>query len=75
MDYKDFLKLPEIKEAFDKMYSAKKRYFREKALGNNRFDREHLEITSIKMSFIATDLYFSDLHRTKFPHRQKISQR
>ena len=65
MDYKEFLKLPEIEGEFDSMFKEQKKYFREKysALG---FKREHLELVSIKIAFVSTDIYFTEIHRNRY---------
>ena len=63
-DYKKFLKLPEIESAFEEMFKEQKNYFKKKCavLG---FEREHLEAVSIKMAFVSTDFYFTEVHRNK----------
>ncbi len=66
LEYKDFLKLPEVKEAFNDMYEKQKQYFRNKSFDHRGFDKQHLEIASIKMSVISTDLYFSEMHKNKY---------
>jgi hypothetical protein len=62
-DYKEFLKLPEVKAAFNDMFEKQKKYFRDKSLKGNGFDNPHLEIASIKMSIISTDIHFSQIHK------------
>jgi hypothetical protein len=65
VDYKEFLKLPEIKAAFNDMFEEKRKYFRDISFSSNGFNKEYLEAASIKMSLITTDLYFSEMHRKK----------
>lgn len=72
MDYQDFLKIPEIKRAFNKMLTEKQNYFRDKNYLDNGFDKQHLELACLKMSFITTDMYFSELHRNKVLNKSKI---
>jgi hypothetical protein len=62
MDYKDFLKLPEVSVNFDSMYLRQKEYF-EKRYSLRGFDKEENEILSIKTALITTDLYFSEIHK------------
>lgn len=66
LDYKEFLKLPEIESAFNDMFEERKDYFRSKSLGDRGMDKELLEATSIKMSFIATDIYFTQMHKDRY---------
>lgn len=66
LDYKEFLKLPEIESAFNNMFEERKQYFRNESLGDKGLDKELLEVTSIKMSFIATDLHFTGMHKNQY---------
>lgn len=66
VEYREFLQLPEIKEAFEERYARRKKYFRDKFQEQNGFDNEHLEIACMKMSLIDTDLYFTEIHRDKY---------
>lgn len=66
VDYREFLKLPEIEEAFNDMFEERKKYFRDKSLYNTGLNKESLEVICIKMSFIATDLYFTQIHKSKY---------
>lgn len=70
VEYREFLLLPEIKEAFEERYALRKKYFRETCLMQNGFDNEHLEIACMKMSIIDTDLYFTEIHRDKYKNNQ-----
>lgn len=65
LNYRDFLKLPEIKSAFNDMFEKQKDRFMQEALGDKGFGKEQLEVTSIKMSFIATDMYFTEMHKNR----------
>lgn len=63
MEYREFLKLPEVKVEFDAMLSERKEYFARKSY-SNAFDKVHLELFCIKMAFMATDTYFTQKHNT-----------
>lgn len=65
MEYEEFLKLPEIEEAFEERFTERKKYFREKCLRNNGFDKEHLEMLSMKMSLIENEIYFTEIHKVR----------
>jgi len=65
MDYGDFIKLPDIKEEFEVMFAEQRKYFKNKC-STQGYLKENLEAVSIKMAFISTDLYFSEVHRDKF---------
>lgn len=62
LEYKDFLKIPEIKEKFSIMYDEQKKHFRDMYRPGG-FDKEHLDLVSMKTAFISTDLYFTSLHK------------
>jgi hypothetical protein len=66
LDYKEFLNLPEIREAFNDMYEKQKQHFRNESFDQRGFDKQHLEIASIKMSVISTDFYFTEIHKNKY---------
>ena len=61
VDYREFLKQPEVQQNFKSMFDRKKEYYRQQcsAVG---FDKEHTELLSIKMAIISTDLHFTDIH-------------
>jgi hypothetical protein len=65
LEYRDFLKLPDISKKFEEMFAEQKKYFHNKC---SRFGilGENLEAVSIKMAFITTDIYFSEIHRGKY---------
>ncbi len=60
LDYKDFLNIPEIKEKFSIMYDEQKKLFRD-LYKPGGFDKEHLDLVSMKTAIISTDLYFTTL--------------
>lgn len=64
MEYTEFLKLPEIEGKFKSMLNEQHDYYMTKRFVKN-FDKEHRELMSIKMAFITTDLYFTDMHKEK----------
>jgi len=65
-DYKEFLEIPEVRKAFEDMYEKEKQSIKNRSLSGTGFDKLHLEIASIKMSVISTDIYFSEIHRTRY---------
>jgi hypothetical protein len=70
VDYKEFLKQPGIEVDFDLMYRKQKEYYGNRYSGGG-FDKEYMEILSIKTAMIATDLYFSDIHETQINKQKK----
>lgn len=65
-DYKEFLDMPEVRKAFEDMYEKEKQSIKARSLNSTGFDKLHLEIASIKMSVISTDLYFSEIHKNRY---------
>jgi hypothetical protein len=65
LDYKEYLKLPEVEEQFDSMFTEKREYYRIKC-EHDGFDKEHQEILGIKLAMITTDLCFTEIHRAKY---------
>lgn len=63
MEYKEFLKQPEIENKFNNMLDEQKRYYMSERFIRD-FDKAHRELMSIKMAFLDTDLYFTSLHKT-----------
>ncbi|MEO8513919.1 MAG: hypothetical protein ABI543_10190 [Ignavibacteria bacterium] len=63
MEYKEFLKQPEIESKFQSMLTEQKEYYLTKRYIQD-FDKVHRELMSIKMAFLATDLYFTNIHKT-----------
>lgn len=64
MEYKEFLKLPEIEEKFNSMLNEQQNYYMTNRFSKG-FDKEHSKLMSIKMAFITTDLYFTSIHGDK----------
>jgi hypothetical protein len=65
MEYGDFIKLPDINHEFEEMFSRQRKYFKQKC-SDLGILKENLEAVSIKMAFISTDLYFTEVHRNQF---------
>lgn len=64
LEYREFLKLPEVVSEFDIMFSRQKEYYRHKC-AQSGFDKSQLELLSIKLAFMETDFYFTELHSNK----------
>jgi hypothetical protein len=63
LEYREFLKLPEVECGFDTMFTERKEYYRQKC-SSTGFDKEHLELFSIKMAFMETDIFFTEIHNS-----------
>lgn len=61
VEYKEFLKQPEVEQNFNHTFNRQKEYYRQKC-SSVGFDKEHTELLSIKMAFINTDLLFTEMH-------------
>ncbi len=68
MEYREFLKLPEVECGFDTMFTERKEYYRQKC-SSTGFDKEHLELFSIKMAFIETDIFFTEIHKKEISEK------
>ena len=64
MEYKEFLKQPEIKDRFNNMLNEQQKYYMTNRFDQG-FDKEHRKLMSIKMAFITTDMYFTSIHEAK----------
>lgn len=64
MEYKEYLKLPEIEDKFKNMLDEQQRYYMSERFDRG-FDKEHKALLSIKMAFLTTDLYFTSLHKSE----------
>lgn len=62
LDYIDFLNIPEVKVKFSIMYDEQKSHFRD-LYKTSGFDKEHLDLISMKTALISTDMYFTSLHK------------
>ncbi len=61
MQYQEYIKQPVVENKFNTMFEEQKKYFKKKysTLG---IDGDRLESVAIKIAFVSTDIYFSELH-------------
>jgi hypothetical protein len=64
LEYTEFLKQPDIELKFNSMFNEQHDYYLNKSFDQD-FDKVHRELISIKLAFIATDFYFTDMHKAK----------
>jgi hypothetical protein len=69
VNYNEFLKQPEIETKFVSMFNEQRKHFFE-SCSKGGFDKSHLELVSIKAAMISTDIYFSELHKSKNPDEE-----
>jgi hypothetical protein len=70
VDYKEFLKQPDVEVNFDSMYRKQKEYFGRR-YSDKGFDKEQKEILSIKTALISTDFFFSEIHESEIRKQKK----
>lgn len=71
LEYREFLKLPEVESEFDSMFTRRKEYYRHKC-SESGFDKSHLELFSIKLAFMETDIHFTEVHNS---NNRKLNSR
>ena len=64
MEYKEFLKQPEIKDRFNNMLKERQKYYMTNRFDQG-FDKVHCKLMSIKMACITTDMYYTSIHEAK----------
>lgn len=59
MRYEEYLKLPDIEQAFNDMFEERRDYYRLKS-SEFGITADHVELFSIKMAYLSTDIHFTD---------------